>query len=208
MNKKFFLIGAALLFLFLNAQNMFAQSPARKAEIGAQFTLLNVSSDQEGQFPLPNDIQDTLLGGGIRLGYYIINNLAVEAEGNIFKRPSDLKGRRSEGLFGIKWGRRSERAGVFAKVRPGFMRFDNILTFVRSPLNNVQQKTNVYFALDVGGVVEVYPTRRSMIRFDFGDTIVRFTNRQIEGFEPGAIPILKTTYAHYFQFSAGMGFRF
>jgi hypothetical protein len=37
---------------------------------------------------------------------------------------------------------------------------------------------------------------------------VRFTNRQIEGFETGAIPILKTNYGHNFQFSAGMGFQF
>ena len=207
MHRQVFVRSSAL-FLLLYAQSTFAQSPARKAEIGAQFTLLKVSNHQEGEFALPADIDDTLVGGGIRLGYNVTDHFSVEAEGNIFRRPSDPEGRRSQGLFGIKWGRRSGNAGLFAKARPGFMRFDRIFSFVRSPQTNVEVKTNVYFALDLGAVVELYPSRRSIIRFDFGDTIVRFTNRQIEGFETGAIPIIKTNYGHNFQFSAGVGFQF
>jgi hypothetical protein len=191
----------------VHAQNGVGQSQERKAEIGAQFTVLKVSTDQEGEFALPNDIQDTLLGGGLRFGYNITDNLAIETEGSIFVRPSDREGRRSQGLFGIKLGARREAAGFFAKVRPGFIRFDRILTSVRGN-PNVQERTNVYFALDIGGVVEVYPSPRSIVRLDIGDTIVRITNRHIEGFEPGAIPILRTKYSHNFQLSAGVGFRF
>ena len=208
MSKRAFLIGAVLLFLFLNVQQTFSQSLSRKAEIGGQFVLLKVSDDPGEQFPAPNDIEDTLVGGGIRFGYNISNSLAIEAEGNIFKRPSDREGRRSQGLFGVKWGKRNEKSGIFAKVRPGFMRFDRSFSFVRSGGNNTQDKTNVYLALDIGAVVEFYTSRRSIIRLDFGDTIVRYTNRQIEGFEPGAIPIVKTNYGHNFQFSVGVGFRF
>lgn len=208
MSKKIIIATTVLLFLLLTAQHSLAQSDTRKVEVGAQVTILKVSNDQEGEFALPTDIEDTLVGGGIRLGYNFTQNFTLEAEGNIFKRPSDREGRRSQGFFGIKWGKASEKAGIFGKVRPGFMRFDRILTFVRSPLINVEAKTNVYFALDVGAVVEAYPSRRSIIRFDFGDTIVRFSNRRVEGFETGAIPILKTNYGHNFQFSAGVGFRF
>jgi hypothetical protein len=91
--------------------------------------------------------------GGIRLGYNLGKSLSVEAEGNIFARPSGREGRRSQGLFGIKWGKANQKAGIFGKVRPGFMRFDRIQSFVRSPLTNVEDKTNIYFALDVGAVV-------------------------------------------------------
>ena len=208
MTKKSILAITALSLLILNTQYSFAQSRTRKVEVGAQFTFLRVSNDQEGEFALPSDIEDTLIGGGVRLGYNITNDFTVEAEGNLFRRPSDMEGRRSQGVFGIKWGRAGEKAGVFGKIRPGFMRFDRILSFVRSPVTNLENKTNVYFALDVGAVIEAYPSSRSIIRFDVGDTIVRFTNRRIEGFEPGAIPILKTNYGHNFQFSAGVGFRF
>ena len=208
MSRNSTRVSALLLLLLLNTQFTLAQSRTRKVEVGAQLTILRITNDQEGQFPLPKDIEDTLVGGGIRLGFNITNTFTVEAEGNMFIRPSEFEGRRSEGFFGIKWGRRSEKAGVFAKARPGFTRFDRILTFVRSPETNVVDKTNVYFALDLGAVVEVYPSRRSIIRFDFGDTIVRFTNRRIEGLEMVNIPILKTYYGHHFQFSAGVGFRF
>jgi hypothetical protein len=76
------------------------------------------------EFALPDDIDDTLAGGGIRLGYNITDKLSVEGEGNIFKLLSDPEGRRSKRLFGIKWGKRNENAGLCAKARPGFMRFD------------------------------------------------------------------------------------
>jgi hypothetical protein len=210
MNKKYILIGAAVLLLMLSAQQALAQSPAGKIEVGAQFTLLkvNASGDQNGPFAIFNDVEDTLAGGGIRIGYNLTSHLSVEAEGNIFKRPSEVDGRRSQGLFGVKYGKRGEKLGVFAKFRPGFMRFDHTFGFVRESSINLDTRTNIYLAMDAGGVVEVYPTRRSIIRFDFGDTIVRYTNRHIKGFETGAIPILKANTTSNFQFGVGFGFRF
>jgi hypothetical protein len=55
------------------------------------------------------------------------------------------------------------------------------------------------FLLDFGSVVEIYPTHRSLIRFDIGDTVLmnfRF---------PTAIPDFRTDNL---QISAGMSFRF
>ena len=193
-----------------------AQSPTKGIEIGAQFTLVKLTDDQSAQFPLFR-INDTLIGGGIRIGYNLTRNFTLEAEGNLFKREgetnffgqtSSAKHRRSEGLFGAKYGKRGDRIGVFGKVRPGFVRFDGIDVFERSPSSNVEIKNNVYFALDAGAVIEVYPTSRAIVRFDFGDTIIRYTNRRISGFKPGAIPILKTHHGHNAQFSLGIGFRF
>ena len=62
-------------------------------------------------------------------------------------------------LFGIKWGKYNESFGVLGIVRPGFMRFDRIFSYVRSELSITEIRTNYYFALDVGGVVEMYPSK-------------------------------------------------
>jgi hypothetical protein len=66
------------------------------------------------------------------------------------------------------------------------------------------------FSLDVGGVLEFYPSKRITVRFDAGDTIV---NR-----EGGVIvfPLNAPLFAlsgsnfatHNLQLSAGVGFRF
>jgi hypothetical protein len=70
-------------------------------------------------------------------------------------------------------------------------------------------------ALDIGGVLEFYPTRRVVTRFDFGDTIIRYgatTINSIDG--PAGGPFVTTPITingetrHSFQFSAGVGFRF
>ncbi len=52
-------------------------------------------------------------------------------------------------------------------------------------------------AFDLGGVIELYPSRRVVVRVDAGDTIIRF-NRNGVG----------DLISHNFQLSTGVGFRF
>ena len=61
------------------------------------------------------------------------------------------------------------------------------------------------FALDAGGVLELYPSSRTIVRFDAGDTIVRIRNATA-----GVIgnPTTTTDTTHNFQFSVGFGYRF
>jgi len=122
--------------------------------------------------------------------------------------------------FGAKVGRRFRRFGVFAKARPGFVTFGSVNTLVGTDtvtlLGNRQFTTPVfgdrrrtYFSTDVGGVLEFYPSRRVLTRFDFGDTIIRFGPRNAETFlvtDPGFRIPAETR--HNFQFIAGLGFRF
>jgi hypothetical protein len=54
------------------------------------------------------------------------------------------------------------------------------------------------FALDLGGVVEFYPSRRVVMRFDLGDTVVNF-----RGNFAG-----RSLTTHNLQFNAGVGYRF
>jgi hypothetical protein len=60
-------------------------------------------------------------------------------------------------------------------------------------------------AVDVGGVLELYPSRRAIVRLDAGDTIVRIRNATA-----GVIgaPAVTTDTTHNFQFSVGFGYRF
>jgi hypothetical protein len=45
--------------------------------------------------------------------------------------------------------------------------------------------------------VELYPTRQSLIRVDFGDTVIRFARSG-----------RRAAWKHNLQFAAGAGFRF
>ena len=193
--------------LALSGQQALAQSVPRTVELGAQFTTIKISDSE-----MPNgffrDINDTLIGGGIRIGYNINRRLAIEAEGNIFRRPSTDQGRRSQGLFGVKAGKRSEAIGLFGKARFGFMRFDRTFAFTGAAPISLDIKNNVYPAIDLGGVLEIYPSRRTIVRFDLGDTIVRYSNRRVKDLQPGGIGNLDTYYGHNLQFGIGAGIRF
>ncbi|MBX3296510.1 MAG: outer membrane beta-barrel protein [Acidobacteria bacterium] len=163
-------------------------------------------------------------GFGARFTYNITNNIAIEAEGNYLPRFSDASNpdnrfERGGGKFqfqvgakiGKRFGSERKKIGVFGKIRPGFVRFANFPTIVSIdesfPIpvvtQNVGEPRN-FFSTDIGGVIEYYPTRRTMIRFDVGDTIIRYGKPS----EAGIREINPTFARHNLQISAGFGFRF
>jgi hypothetical protein len=62
-------------------------------------------------------------------------------------------------------------------------------------------------ATDIGGVVEFYPSRRLVTRFDVGDTMIRNSGYQAPQFG-GGLARTPASITHNFQFNAGIGFRF
>lgn len=109
-------------------------------------------------------------GVGIGYGFRIANSLFFDSEINYFPR-HESKGRpRLEGLFGAKIGHQGKKWGVFGKVRPGFLYYDETWTGGWLPKFDSLNR----FALDSGGIVEVYPSRRSTLRFDLGTTLIRY----------------------------------
>ena len=70
------------------------------------------------------------------------------------------------------------------------------------------------FAFDLGGVAEYYPTRRLVLRFDIGDTIIRQSLPDViipSGPPPGSVILPapdRTSTKHNLQINAGVGFRF
>ena len=81
-------------------------------------------------------------------------------------------------LLGIKSGKRFDRFGTFGKARAGIWYFDR-----------------GYFAADLGGVLEYYPSRHTTIRIDLGDTILFYGGTAL-----GTV--------HNFQPAIGFGYRF
>ena len=204
-----------------------AQADEKKFEVGGQFSMMRIEtlSINPGFGATISTGHENVFGVGGRVGYNFSKYFAAEAELNFFPQDDDVKaGRKIQGLFGVKAGKRFDKVGLFAKARPGFVRYEKgdyvfasgvvcILIFP-PPVACMNPVARTNFAIDLGGVVEVYPSNRTIIRFDAGDTIVRFPARSVAApdpdFGPGvlfAVPVAAET-KHNFQASVGFGFRF
>jgi hypothetical protein len=221
-------VGSVLTFLLSMNVGAAAQEGVPRFEIGAQFSLLSRNKPTplfSSPAIVPDDFDhETRAGFGGRFTYNLTDYLAVEAEGNLFPKSgeSDLSvpdGHIVQGQFGVKAGKRFSKVGIFAKFRLGFVSFSRVsqLTGTRTITFLNQQFTvgdfrvgkETYFSTDVGGVLEVYLSRRIMTRFDVGDTIIRYGTFRRQGFSlSGAILERPAETHHNLQFSAGIGFRF
>ena len=106
-------------------------------------------------------------GAGARFTYNFHKYAAFDAELVRFPKSSGNNFGHTQGLFGVKAGKRFRRVvGLFVKARPGFLRLGGAFKARNPALGETR------FALDLGGVVELYPSRRSFVRFDVGDTII------------------------------------
>ena len=112
--------------------------------------------------------------------------------------------------------------GHLRKARPGVVSFSagtfNVVDNPSSPAFPIQFELNrlTTFATDIGGVIEFYPSKRIVTRFDAGDTIMHFRRRTTntvifdpltDEFMPRADHTTRQN-THHFQFMASVGFRF
>jgi hypothetical protein len=217
MNYFRALMISALMLSIFNVVGRGQSAPLSKFEVGVQFSVLGINDPQA----LSDIFPRKEIGVGGRLSYNLNRHFALEAEGNFFPRnyrkvqSNFTGGRLIEGLFGLKAGIRKNKFGVFGKVRPGF-ESSGRAEMAHFPNGNGPDARNPYgfvdmratqFALDVGGVVEFYPSRRTIIRFDAGDTIIRYPGIEFTIF-PAGTRVLQTVYTHKPQFSLGFGVRF
>lgn len=212
---------AILLFVSLGALKASAQTDELpKFEVGVHFTSITKPSVSNG---------DTEPGLGGRLTYNLNRSVAVEAVGNFFPHScrfcggnsADNSGNISQGFFGVKAGKRFDNWGIFAKARPGVTSFSKgDATYVATgplallPFQFVQKRAN-HFAADLGAVLEFYPSKRIVTRFEGGDTLIHYGSRQmnVPTFDLAGNFILapistRSETRHNFQFSAGVGWRF
>ena len=197
LKKSFFALIVAVILLSFQSRPACAQSNTPKLELGAQYTLIHISVD--GSQPTTDS------GVGGRIGYNLTDHFGIEGEINFFpqKRRTGIyiDRQKAEGLFGVKVGTHSDKVGIFGKLRPGFLfisegRLNPNIVFVKAPPLPVSQTK---FALDFGGVLEFYPSRHSLLRFDLGDTVIHFSKSSISA---------SSFTNHNLQLSVGVGFRF
>ena len=206
---------AVLLSLLLwLAPSAAAQSEPPKYEIGLHAATITPVGHEPGN-----------AGGGMRFTYNFNSMLAAEGEVNVFSRSHLRDSTRVQGLAGLKAGVRFDKVGFFGKIRPGVAHhaFTNArnapcYTFARpanSPVPDCRfaQTGRNDFALDLGAVVEFYPARRWVLRFDVGDTLLRrsLPNVTIDTLGIGNLLLnAPTSHAitHNMQIHAGAGFRF
>lgn len=180
-----------------------------RLEVGAQLSTLRLT-----------DFGATNAGLGGRASYDVLPWLAVEGELNLFPRDrvdvrsspggaTDLRVRysrhRLEGFVGPKAGVRGERFGVFAKAQPGFARLTDkgvnclgedcarVLFLMALP----DYRTEL--AVNLGGVLEYYPSARTVARVDLGTTMIRHRS---------FAPPCDDCTSRNFSSRVGFGFRF
>lgn len=206
------------------SQSSPAGGRVRRFEVGMQFSSLILNRPSRGFFGFPEEGAEAEAGGGLRFGFNATNNLAFEVEGNFYPRrrfgiDTAVGGYPAQAQAGVKYGRRFERFGVFAKARPGIVTFSSVnevsgyesVTFGTDTFffPTFRDTSKTYFSMDVGGVLEFYPSSRILTRFDVGDTMIRYPSRDNPStFITAPPPRLPSELRHNLQITAGIGFRF
>lgn len=216
MTKRFFLQMTLVVLICVPcaAQTPTQSKDTAKFEVAAEFTSMT-RPDVDGGHTEP--------GPGARFTFNLSKSVALEAAGYFFPHKCQFctrsnTGNAVEGLFGVKIGKRFEKWGIFGKARPG------LISFSEGASDEVQISPTVFifdrrrstnFAFDLGGVIEFYPAKRIITRFDAGDTLIHYGPRTIHIllFDPsGGVTTLPFTSRaesrHNFQFNASVGFRF
>ncbi len=187
------------LVLVIAATTVMAQSEPGKVEVGVMMTNLHMS-DFKGA---PNQP-----GYGGRLTINLHRNIAIDGELSFLPISDNPLGynakNAAQGLVGIKAGYRKERWGVYGKFRPGVTHFkglaEGVVCVAALPYSNACiPRDTTRLTIDYGGVVEIYPSKKSLIRFDLGNTVIRFgdTRAGIANFNRNNL-----------QYSFGVGYRF
>lgn len=195
-------------------------------EVGAQLTFIGINfpesvftrSPASGDSVVLPRNELTVAGFGGRLGYNVNRYVALEGEFNHLPERNlneVMQSRRTQIFAGLRAGKRWEKAGLFVKARPGAMFFDEYgirgpCTVTSPASQDCFDDERAFFAVDVGGVAEFYPTERTILRVDAGDTVIRFRDSGPITFPVGTLPSLfkRRETTHNFQLTFGFGFRF
>ncbi|HYP53159.1 MAG TPA: outer membrane beta-barrel protein, partial [Pyrinomonadaceae bacterium] len=132
-----------------------------RGEVGVFYTGVNLEGFGE-----------TVNGVGGRFGYNFNRNLALDAEFSFFPETrlgNRQFGQKAQGFVGVKAGARTRRVGLFAKARPGVMFIGEVTSGFNctgTSFGQTCRPSHNNFALDAGGVLELYPSARTVVRLD------------------------------------------
>jgi hypothetical protein len=198
------LVAAAVCIVFLRPALALGQSASPPFELGAQLAAVRSS-----------EFEATDLGVGARFSWSPVGLLGLESEINFY--PKGFPGQfpisrgRVEGLLGATVGPRVGSVRLFGKGRVGFLNvrpasqpFACILIFP-PPLSCELGAGRTLLVFDVGGGLELFPTRRTFARVEIGDRVVKYPGPALA--RRGAI-LEHTFFSHDLRFAAGAGLRF
>src|ERR1041384_2742564 len=215
--RRSFLIFAALIICCARLSS--AQTPVERIELGAQFTSFTLFPPSREGFQPPNVTEP---GFGGRFTYNLTKRIALDSELNFFPNKNVFQflgeGRALQGQFGIKIGKRFKKFGVFAKARPGFFSVGDVFFYEPGAsldtgfgfsIPNARIARRTHLTADVGAALEFYPSRRTIVRFDAGDTMIRYGKSFVPiDFDPAHLTIAPAELKHNLQLTAGVAFRF
>jgi hypothetical protein len=161
----------------------------RPLEIGTQFTLLRISS--------PGEIAGSVGGRASYDLHFASLTLAPEAEFNYFPQSPSNAFVQTQLLAGVRAGFVVGRVGFFLKARPG------LVHLAGNDFKELNSASSTNPAFDLGGVFEYYTSERVVLRFDYGDTMIRFPQ-----FAPAFVPPPKAGWHNNLQVALGLSFRF
>ena len=110
------------------------------------------------------------LGYGGGFTYRLTRFVALDSAVNRYPLDGQTSFPVTQALVGIRAGIKIGGVGLYGKIRPGFLRYDETLFG-----SAIGTKPN----LDVGGVLEFYSSRHIGVRFDMGRSIVFYGNNPI-----------------------------
>jgi hypothetical protein len=173
MGKKLLLLTTAAMLLAFNLVSIRAQTKPSddkdtpRFEIGGHLYSLGWTNSAV-----------TDAGAGGRFTYNLNRYLAIDTELNASLNVGDesIGFNGTQFFTGLKAGKRSGRFGIFAKARPGL-----VANFHRAtgPTFFDQERVTKP-ALDLGAIVEYYPNKHTVVRFDVSDVIIAFGDDLIE----------------------------
>jgi hypothetical protein len=180
-----------------------------KWEFGPVFSAMMLS--REG---LTDNVR-TEPGVGGYFSYRFYGVLYLDGDLIYFPRRPDMSGPQDggtilQGLAGLKGGIRRNHFGFFGKVRPGFHSYSDALTGITTsataPDSYSYGRSN-NFVLDLGGIVELYPSDRNTVRIEIGDTHLFFGTRNLN-VDGNIEPVPGGKMQHSIQLVLGYGWRF
>jgi hypothetical protein len=232
MAQKAGLLVCIVVVLCMSSPDGYAQENRESYEIAGHFSLL-LDRDTIA------DTQKPLAGGGGTFTYFPLKYMGLEAEYSLYperefiQQPlpgtigmavknltTNYNGPQHTAFFGIKAGMRTKKIGIFIKARPGFAVFHPVydcipVADILDPgvivMNQCSETHKKEFALDFGGVIEGYLPHHTFVRFDAGDTYLKY-GKTVMLFSGSGVRWINYPYGednrHHFQLKLGFGVRF
>jgi len=180
-----------------------ALAQSDRFELGAQLISVNLSPVDQADFGL-----------GARFSWNPVQLAGLESEINFYPKdlPSEVPFSRGriEGLFGATVGPRFGTLRPFAKARAGFLSFRAVTepfacVLIFPPPLSCQLGDRTLLDYELGGGLELFPSRGLFLRVEVGDRAVHY---------PGPARDRDGTlhedafFGHDLRFAAGAGLRF